>query len=202
MVSRIIGVFAALLLAASPAAAQSLTDEAARDFASSLVLQLSGIAGDESLSEDDRVTRLRDAMRESMALGPIGRFILGSNGRDMATEEEMARYEALFPDFIATKFAEDVGEIAERDIIIDNVVRRRDNEVIVESRLIGDDGEEAADVAWRIRLEEDEPRLLDVLVERISPMLTQREEIGAIVEAEGMTGLLAHMEAVIARTTE
>lgn len=202
MVSRIFGVFAALLLAASPAAAQSLTDEAAREFASSLVVQLSGIAGDEALSEDDRVGRLRDAMRESMALGPIGRFILGSNGREQATAEEMARYEALFPDFIATKFAEDVGEIAERDIIIDNVVRRRDNEVIVESRLIGDDGEEAADVAWRIRLEEEEPRLLDVLVERISPMLTQREEIGAIVEAEGMAGLLAHMEAVIARRTE
>jgi len=202
MVSRILGLIAALLLAASPAAAQSLTDEAARGFAVSLVDQLSGIAGDETLSEDDRIASLRDAMRESMALGPIGRFILGSRGRDQASEEEMARYQALFPDFIATRFAQDVGEIAEREIIIDEVVRRRDNEVMVESRLIGDDGEEAAAVVWRIRLEEDEPRLLDVLVERISPMLTQREEIGAIVEAEGMPGLIAHMEAVIDRRTE
>jgi len=200
MTARFIALISLMFAAAAPAMAQDdpLTEDAAKAFAGALVADLRAVAGEAGAEDKERVARLRAVLREDLATEQIGRFVLGGAGREAAAPQELERYQALFPDFIATAFASEIGELATREIRIDNAVRRRPDEVIVQSTLVGASGRDAADIDWRVRLVDAEPRLLDVLVERVSPILTKRDEITTLVAREGMTGVLAHMETVIA----
>jgi len=200
MTARFIALASLVWFAMVPAQAQddALSNEAAAMFAESLVGELRAVAGEADTADSERVGRLRAVLREDLATEQIGRFVLGSTGRDGAAPEALEQYEALFPDFIATAFAAEIGELATREIRIDDVVRRRPDEVIVRSTLIGSSGREAADIDWRVRLIDGEPRLLDVLVERVSPILTKREEINALLSRGGMESVIGHMQTVIA----
>ncbi len=200
MLMRTAAILAAAFLLVAPARAQDepLSDDAALAFATDLAADLRAVAGEEDTPDAERVARLRDVLRDDLATRQIGGFVLGRSAREQASPEEIERYDALFADYIATTFATQIGELASREIRIDDAVRRRPDEVIVQSTLIGSSGREAAAIDWRVRLVDGEPRLLDVLVERVSPILTKREEIGALLQREGMPGVLAHMEQVIA----
>lgn len=201
---RALAVLASFCLLIAPAFAQdepTLSPETAQAFTRALVDDLQAVAGEEDAEDAERVARLRAVLRENLAVAPIGRFILGSTGREMASEAELDRYDAIFPDFIATAFAAEIDELAAREIRIEDTVQRRDTEVIVQSRLISSTGRTAADVDWRVRLEAGEPRLLDVLVERVSPIVTKREEIASVLNQGGMEAVLSYMEAVIAQVS-
>jgi ABC-type transporter MlaC component len=190
--------FAMFGLFGAPALAQELDEAAARQFAETLVQDLRAVAGDEDAEDSQRVQRLRDVLTDALAMGPISRFMLGPALREQSAAADIERYETLFPSYIATSFAAEIDELAARHMEISGVVRRRANEVIVQSNLISSTGRTAASVDWRVRLDEGEPRLLDVLVERVSPMLTRREEIASLANRGGMAAILAHMESTIA----
>lgn len=184
-------------LTAASLAQDDLSDEDARNFTQELVSALKNVSGEEDADDPERVSRLRVVLIEDMATENMGRSILGSTGRDMASEDQLDEYNTIFPSFIATSFAAQIDELASREINITNLVRRRPNEIIVQSQLIGDSGRAAADVDWRVRSIEGEPLLLDVLVERVSPMVTKREEITAILNDGGMQAVLDYMQGVI-----
>ena len=57
-------------------------------------------------------------------------------------------------------------------------------------------GIKKASIDWRIRDVDGEPRLLDVLVERVSPLVTKRQEFSSLAKREGIDALLEHMEKI------
>lgn len=196
----LIAIFAFFAFGSIAQAQDALSDEDATAFTQALVSSLQTVASNADASEEERVSGLRAVLLEDMATSLMGRFILGSTGREMATEEQLVQYNEIFPTFIATSFATEIDELASREINVTNIVRRRDNEVIVQSELIGDSGRAAANVDWRVRSIEGRPLLLDVLVERVSPMVTKREEITAILNERGMQAVLDYMQGVIDRS--
>ena len=197
--ATVLVIAAALLTPGVFAEEPALSEEAAESFTRDLVDELQTVAGAEDAEDPRRVARLREILRNELATGAIGRFVLSAGGRESASAQQLEIYEALFPDYIATAFAAEIDELAARRIEIDAVVPRpRGDEAIVQSRLISSTGRTAATVDWRVRLVDGEPRLLDVLVERVSPILTKREEIAAVLDAGGMAAVIAHMRQLIA----
>lgn len=195
----LLAVAAIFMLAPAVHADTALSDDASA-FTETLVQRLAEIAADPAAEDPAvRTEELRAAIRENLAVGPISRFLLSSNAREAATPEQQARYDELFPDYIAASFAEEIDRLAGRTIAISAVVPRRDDEVIVQSQLITSDGREAANIDWRVREIEGDPRLLDVLVERVSPLVAKREAISALFEREGMGAVIAHIEDVAGR---
>jgi phospholipid transport system substrate-binding protein len=194
-----LAVLAAALSFLLPAAAAAQEPEDARAFVEVLVVDLAENAGDETRSEAERNAAFRAILREALATEAIGRFLFAGAPTKLATEEQKAAYDALFPDYIAASFADQIGELAEREIIVTGAVPRP-NETIVQSKLIDTRGDERAKIDWRVRAVDGEPRLLDVLVERVSPLLAKRQEFSAIAEREGVEALLAHMREVVGKT--
>ena len=52
---------------------------------------------------------------------------------------------------------------------------------------------------WRVRTTENRYRIIDIMVEGISMVLTQRSEFGALIKRKGMNGLLAVLRARVDR---
>ncbi|MEO1659048.1 MAG: ABC transporter substrate-binding protein [Pseudomonadota bacterium] len=146
----------------------------------------------------DTSAEVRQVLEDNLATDAIGRFLLAGDAANSATEEQRARYDTLFPRFIAAAFAEEIGQLTSRRIDVTGSLERRPGDIIVQSSLFDSSDVKRASIDWRVRvLETGENKLLDVLVERISPLITRRQTFSSIVDEEGVEGLLAFMETTI-----
>ena len=186
---------ASTLMVAGPAAAQISQDQA-ESFTKTLVAELGGIAKDGARSEATRDQAYRQALQSRLGSEAIGKFLLKGIPDGAASPDQLARYNALFPRYIAAAFATQIGGLAERQINVTQSRARGEREVIVRSEIVNSSGIKKASIDWRIRSIKGQPRLLDVLVERSSPLVTKRQEFSSLVKRDGMAALLAHMESV------
>jgi phospholipid transport system substrate-binding protein len=188
------------LVAAAAAAAFSFTHafahgtEGAESFVEELVADLRSQA--ETHGEGSK--EVRDELQANLAAEDIGKFLLAGDAAKGASEDERGRYDELFPSYIAAAYAEEIGQLTAREIEVKQSLERRPGDYIVQSVLRDKEGRARADIDWRVREADGEYKLLDVLVERTSPLITRRQAFSTRVRDEGVAGLLVHMEEVIA----
>jgi len=190
----LIGLFTIALFSSSAFAQISTTD--AEIFTKALVVELGQIAQNESLSDTAQEQAYRDALKSRLASDSIGKFLFKGVPEELPTSAQIATYNDLFPDYIAAAFASQIGGLAERQINVTQSKARGTRDVIVRSELVNSAGLKKASIDWRIRDIDGQPRLLDVLVERSSPLVSKRQEFSSLVKREGVDALLAHMETI------
>ena len=188
-----LGVVASVMMAAP---ALALDKSEAEGFTDALITELGQIAADGALNDDSRDRAYRGALQSRLATESIGKFLFKSVPADLPTEAQKVTYNQLFPSYIAAAFASEIGGLAERDINITDSRERGETEVIVRSELVNSAGVKKASIDWRIREIDGQPRLLDVLVERVSPLVTKRQEFSSLAKREGVDALIAHMKTV------
>lgn len=166
----------------------------AEEFVVTLVTELRTNAEEEG----EGSLAVRETLEANLATDAIGKFLLAGDAADNATPVQAERYDALFPSYIAAAYAEEIGQLTSREINVKNSLERRPGDIIVQSVLVDKEGKPRADIDWRVReLDSGELKLLDVLVERTSPLITRRQAFSTRVRDEGMDGLLAHMQETI-----
>jgi ABC-type transporter MlaC component len=192
MIRSLLASFAVFIASLAWAAPGS---EEAESFVKELVADLRGAAE----RHGEGSAEVRALLEQELATDAIGAFLIRGSVADAATEEERARYQDLFPRFIAAAFAEEIGQLTSRDIEVRQSLVRKADDIIVQSVLLDKSGVKKASIDWRVRvLEGGEYRLLDVMVERISPLITRRQTFSERVRDGGMPALLSYMETTIA----
>ncbi|GAB4516702.1 MAG: hypothetical protein Kow00133_00680 [Amphiplicatus sp.] len=171
----------AATVAAAIAFAQELTDKA------------TAALTDESLSEEARLDRFQLVLAEGLALDVIGRFMLGETRKTM-TPEQIARYEAVFPDYITRLYAEQFSDIVGRKLEVLEARRLGARDVIVRTQFPRSDGPPIM-VDWRVReLRDGGRKMIDIIVSGVSIMLVKREEFSAFVAQNGVDALIERLE--------
>jgi phospholipid transport system substrate-binding protein len=146
---------------------------------------------DDSLSEDAKFDRLVTLLNEPIDLDLVARLILGRHWRT-ANAAQQDEYLELFRAFALHTLASrlDVYGGQNFEITGAKVVGRDD--ALVSTRILSDGPPLAVD--WRVRQRDDDRMVaIDVIVEGVSLIVTQRSEFGAVIERQGMDGLLAEL---------
>lgn len=152
--------------------------------------------GEEGIDYDDLLSVLDDEADLSL----LGRLVLGRYWRQ-AKPAQRTEYLQLFRRFMLQTFAQrlrqytgtDMGRSDERfQIIASRAVGQRD--ILVQSRVVPPSSQPLR-VDWRLRERADEPVIIDLIVEGISLLVTQRSEFAAVLERGGIDGLLAELRA-------
>jgi phospholipid transport system substrate-binding protein len=198
-------IFAALIAAASVTAPVQAADEptaaeaensridAAVAFAKALTNGATVALTDETADEATRLENFRVVLADGLALDTIGKFMLGATRKTMS-DEQTARYNAIFPQYITKLYAEqfdeivgkplevvDAKQIGARDVIVRTQFDRKDNAPIM--------------VDWRIReLRSGDRKAIDIIVSGVSIMLVKREEFSSFIETNGVDALLDRLE--------
>ena len=141
--------------------------------------------------EPERRARLRSLFSEGFDLGSIGRFALGRYWRS-ATPEQRGEFLSLFDDFIVNTYAARFDSYAGETFRILQVVPVDHRDSVVNSNVFGPDGT-AFRVDYRVRKTDGGLKIVDVMVEGVSLLATQRSEIASVVNREGMDGLLVKL---------
>jgi len=175
------------VLLSTPAAANP---DDARDFIRSLGDQTVATLSDDSLSEEARNDRLRLLFARGFDIRTIALFALGRHWRG-ASKQQLREYLGLFEEFIVTSYAERFGEYTGETLKVKGARAAGGGDVVVVSE-IERPGQPGLRVDWRVRETKRGYKIVDVVVEGVSMVITQRDEFTAVIHSggTGIEGLL------------
>ena len=195
-------IFAALIAAASataPAVAQDAEAPAAETendgvagaiaFAEQLTADATAVLTDGEASDSDKLDNFKVVLADGMALDVIGRFMIGEARKTMS-DEQTARYNEIFPQYITQLYAEQFKEIVGKPLEVIEAKSIGARDVIVRTQFDRVEGAPIM-VDWRIRkLRSGDRKAIDIIVSGVSIMLVKREEFSAFVAANGVDALI------------
>lgn len=200
-----------LLVAAAAAAALAPLDgraadisKAATEMVSGLADRVIGILKNKSLSREARVRELGAAFSDGFDVTSIGQFVLGRYWRS-ADEAERKEYLDVFRRYVVQTYAARFNSYAGEAFTVIKSMPDGESGAMVFSD-IGKTGEEPAHVQWRVRQTAQGIKIVDVIVEGVSMLVTQRSEFASVLQRNGgkvagLTEMLRSKIAELQKTT-
>ncbi|MSO65558.1 MAG: ABC transporter substrate-binding protein [Alphaproteobacteria bacterium] len=165
-------------LGAAPVAAGSPT-EFVEKFGDNAVKVLA----DGGLNEDQKIDHFRRLLNDGFDVSLIGRMVLGPRART-ASETQMKEYTALFEKFIVASSAQRLNRYSGEQLNVKGS-HPDGRDVIVHSEIQQGPGKPAVKVDWRVRGEDPNFKIVDIIVEGVSMVITQRDEFASVVQRCG-----------------
>ena len=176
-----------MAMTSAPAALAGQAEDAS-DFIKNLGDETVATLAATDVSKDERIAKYQVLVERSFAMKTIARYVLGRNWR-AATPEQQAEYLELFHAFVIDNYASkldsfsgtvfrivEVQVLDEKDTIVSTEVRSPDNPPVL--------------IGYRVRTRDGKFRIVDVIVEGVSLVATQRSEFASVVDRKGIEGLL------------
>jgi phospholipid transport system substrate-binding protein len=180
------------LLAGGTRGHAAVSADAAQAMIESVGVEVLAVLRDPDLVPQQKFDRLVVLLDGPIDLEMIARLILGSHWRT-ASEAQQAEYLELFRAFALDNLATRLHVYDGQDFEVVGAQAVNDRDAVVQSRVTGA-GQPALKVDWRVRERGDGNLVaIDVIVEGISMIVTQRSEFSAVIERRGMDGLLAEL---------
>lgn len=194
---RIVLALAASLLLSRAARAEA--DQATLDGAAALIRDLAeqafGVLRRQDVSLEEREAVFRRLLRQGFDMDFIGRFVLGKHWREMQ-QEQQAEYLEVFSEYVLQTYSRRLGGYAGQTFAVVGARPAGQQDAVVQTRIDQPSGPPIL-ADWRVRPNAGGYRIVDVMVEGVSMAVTQRSEFGAVVQRDGVAGLI---EALRART--
>ena len=176
-------------LGPAPAAAAP-TAEAAQEFVRTLgdevIELLRGEFGDE-----ERRARLIEILNEGTNPDLVGRLVLGQHWRT-AEPAQREEYTELFRRFVMQNLASRLDSYQGQSYTITGAQVVDDRDAVVATRITRP-GSPPLRVDWRLRETDGRLAIIDVIVEGVSMVVSQRAEFASVIGNGGMEGLLARL---------
>lgn len=159
------------------------------DFIRSVGQQAIDTLTGKELSDDQRQSRFRILLNRTFDVPLIARFTLGRFWR-RANETQRDEYVRLFEDFVVLAYAARFRDYDGETFTVGKVREINERDRLVQSTLVLKNERQVV-VYWRVRGATD-PKIIDVIVEGVSMVITQRDEFSAIINRNGgkVDGLL------------
>ena len=154
----------------------------------------------EDLAPAQREEEVRALLDHGFEMRMIARAALGRNWR-RATAEQRTEFLALFRDYVVKTYAKRLGAFTGQSLNVNRSVPINEKETIVQTSLQDSSGPDTR-IDWRVRVIKDKPRIIDVVVEGVSMLTTQRSTYTSVIAREGVDGLLKSMREVAGKSAD
>lgn len=184
-----------LLCFATPAAAASSpASDMIRTMADKAIETLSAKDGDLATRED----RLQAVLVQYFDMPYIAQFTLGRYWRRLS-DTQRQDYVAAFSDYVLATYSRRLGGYAGETFAVTSEREAGPDDVIVSSQISRPSGAPIL-ADWRVRVADDQPKIIDVAVEGVSMAVTQRSEFASVVRQNGVDGLIQVLQARAGRS--
>lgn len=189
---RLLGAgLAALAGAALGAGAAPAQDADAAAFIQRFAAEAIQMLGNRGLDRAERVRRFEALVREGFDLDTISQLALGQHWRT-AREDQRRRFTELFERVLLASYARRLDEYTNQTLRV-GTTSPAGRDTMVQSWI--ENGGQPVRVDWRVRESNGGFKILDVVVEGVSLLVTHRNELATVIErAGGVDGLIAHLE--------
>ena len=141
------------------------------------------VLSDPSLSGEQRAQGIRRLMARAIDIPPIARFVLGRYWR-AASERQREAYVEAYSDYILAAYTAKIGGGATAVERFDVVkTRAHGTKDFLVYCIVARVGGEPTQAIWRLRQRDGRYRIIDLMVEGISMVQTQRQEFVSMMRA-------------------
>ena len=168
----------------------------ARDFIEAFSDRAIAVLNNKELTDEEAFGEYRSILNESFAVNYIARISL-SRHRKKASKEELDQYFELFPEFILKVNSARLRKLDTTKIEIDQVTPHAKSDIFIRTKAYNSE-DKSLDVDWRVRSDkEGNVKIIDVKIEGISMVATQRDDFTARISSSGIGGLNQYMQDII-----
>tara|TARA_A100001015_G_scaffold261571_1_gene307170 strand:- start:758 stop:1351 length:594 start_codon:yes stop_codon:yes gene_type:complete len=154
--------------------------KSASEFISSLSSDASNILSSK-LSDDEKITRLKEIGERSVDIKGVGFYTLGKY-RKTLTDSQKKQYEELFKAYFLKSFSGRLVGYSDAKIAVISEEIKNEKYTIVYSKLIGTSERPEIKIDWRVYTKNPEnPLVRDLVIEGLSLARTQKEEFNSII---------------------
>jgi phospholipid transport system substrate-binding protein len=184
------------LPAQSTEMAQYSGDKPAK-FIQGLADEAIAVLRDRQGSLDEREKRFHAVLKDNFAMARIGRFAVGKFWRQMSADQQQ-QYQQLFETWILKTYSIRFGGYSDETVNVLKTIKAGQTDVFVRTRINNSNGR-AVKVDWRVRNIKDHYKIIDVLIEGVSMLVSQKAEFGAVLRQRGIDGLIAILRSQLDR---
>jgi phospholipid transport system substrate-binding protein len=181
--------------ATAQTAAMAAPAKTSETFVKTLSDKAFGVLRDKSLSPADQQVKFRGLLREGFALDVIGNAVLGRH-RLTATPVQLQAFQAAFPDYVIRIYASRLTDYSDTILSVTGslpVGTRGD--VTVKTSVNGKSVSQPVKADWRVRTMPGlGPKIIDLSLEGVSMVATQRDEFDARIQSKGLDALIADIK--------
>lgn len=154
------------------------------------------VLADTDASDMERRQKLEVLLRDGFSLARISKLALGRHWRS-ATDEERKAFASLFEDYIIDTYDRRLSAYSGQQIVVTGWEPAGKKGAMVSSRIEGSGA--PVDIGWRVEPADDGWRIVDVVVEGVSMLITQRNEFSTIIERNGgqVAALIDHLRSAV-----
>ena len=180
------------LLLSTPALAQASVDQA-RAFVDRVGGQALSTLHNEQLSKDQQISELNTLFAQTVDIPYVAKFVLGRYWRT-ATPEQQQRYLKAYEPFIIKNYVGRVARYSGQTYKVTDA-RAMEDGAVVGMVLHTPDGT-SPDVLVNYRLSQTPEgyKVIDIMVEGVSLLNTQRSEFASVVSNKGLDYLIEALE--------
>ncbi|HYM01430.1 MAG TPA: ABC transporter substrate-binding protein [Stellaceae bacterium] len=142
--------------------------------------------GNTQLTQADREKQFRALLLDDFDMQRISRFVLGRYWNE-ASDQDKQNFEHLFRDYVVHAYSSRFSQYSGQQVKVTGQRPESETTTIVMSQIIQPNGAPPAKVDWRVRKGDGGYKIVDVDVEGVSMLITQREEFGTVIQRNGGT---------------
>ena len=160
-------------------------EDGAKNFIKAMTEDAISMLTVKDISRAERAERFRILMKKNFALKGIAKFVLGRHWRK-ASEDQKEEYLQLFEDLMVTTYADRFERYSGEKLLIKRAEVRGKKDAIVHTTMVkAGNATKPLKVAWRVRSKGGTYTIIDVMVEGISMIMTQKSEFASFIKQNG-----------------
>ena len=179
-------------------AATSLAADAgtAKQFVDDLASQVLTIVRDKAVPKEDKTRKIETLFTDKVDIDFVAKFALGKHWRE-ATPQQRTGYVAAYKPFILKNYAGRLTRYSGQTYTLKNARNEGDVSVVIMD--INDPNGQNVTVEYRMRdAGAGRFKVVDIIVEGVSLLTTQRSEFDAMVDQKGIDGLIEALRKQVA----
>lgn len=177
------------------ATAQVRADQPA-EFIRGLADEAIAVLRDRSGTIEQRERKFRTVLKDDFAMDKIGQFAAGRYWRQMS-DEQKGRYQTLFEAWILKTYSIRFGGYDGETVNVVDTIKAGETDFFVRTTIESKGRSHKVD--WRVRRIDDRFKILDVVVEGVSMLVTQKAEFGSVIRERGIDGLIGLLQSQLDR---
>jgi phospholipid transport system substrate-binding protein len=176
-------------------AASAASPTAAKGFVDTVATKVMEIVKNEGLAREAKQSRIESLFVDKVDINFVAKFVLGKHWR-VANPQQQKDYISAYRPFILKNYASKLAKYSGQTYSLKNA--RVDGDASVVTMAIHDTNGQDVMVDYRLRGDVGSFKIIDITVEGVSLLTTQRSEFNGIVERKGIDGLVEALKKQVA----
>lgn len=189
-----VSVLAALIVLFSANAAFAGSEAAAGKYIDSVGTKALTTISDTSIPAEKKRATLEKLFQDNLDFDWVGKFVMGRFWRE-ATPDQKTRYLNAYRNFLTKHYTARFSEYTSGNFKVTGSKDLGKDESLVSMEIISGANEPPILIDYKVRKTGGGFKVFDIVVEGVSLLTTQRAEFNAVINKNGIDGLIAQLEA-------